>query len=387
MAMLEAVKQEALDFAETRPGKVVVISEHDYRTARRASVHQIADAFTRLGHDVSFISIRFSPLSLIKGNSRNFLWDRANAPEMKDNVRCYLWKTPFHPFKSGISLIDKFAPLLYSAYGRIPSRFIDEELRSASFVMVESGLGAILLNRARALNEFAKIAYLASDDLMTVGVHPYVQTRLERAGRVIDQACVTSRKMARGFRWIEDRLFFVPHGIRDDDFPKSCSNPYRSEINAVSAGSMLFDPDFFVHAARQFPNIMFHVIGAGRTFDAPGNVTQYPEMAFRDTMPFVMHATLGLAPYRHAPGCEYLSDTSIKLMQYEYCGVPAICPDFAVGDSPNRFGYVPGDASSIAAAIEQALAHRRETPRPHFLTWEDVAHRMLEPRAFADTAM
>jgi 2-beta-glucuronyltransferase len=370
-----------------RRGKVVVISDHDYRTARRASVHQIADAFARLGHKVSFISVRFSVLSRIKGDSRNFLWRRANKPEVKNNIQCYLWKTPFHPFKSKVAWLDSLSPPLYRAYGRMRSRFIDDELRSASFIMVESGLGAVLLNRARALNETAKIIYLASDDLMTVGVHPYVQTRLEKAGRVIDQACVTSRKMADGFRWIEDRLFFVPHGIREDDFTMSCDNPFRSGIHSVSAGSMLFDAGFFADAAAQFPDVMFHVIGAGRTFDAPGNVTQYPEMAFRDTMPFIIHATIGLAPYRAAPGCEYLSDTSIKLQQYEYCGVPAVCPTFAVGDSPNRFGYVPGDAGSIAAAIESALANRRAIQPPQFLTWEDVAHRMLEPRAFADTAM
>jgi 2-beta-glucuronyltransferase len=371
----------------TRRGKVVVISDHDYRTARRASVHQITDAFARLGHEVSFISVRFSLLSRIKGDSRNFLWDRANKPEMVGSVRCYLWKTAFHPVKSGVAWLDRLSPPLYDAYSRWPSRFIDEELRSASFIMVESGFSVMMLNRARAANENAKIVYLASDDLTTVGAHPHVQTRLERAGRVIDQACVTSRKMAPGFRWIEDRLFFVPHGIRDEDFPKASDNPYRSGIHAVSAGAMLFDPTFFVHAASRFPDIMFHVIGAGQTFDAPGNVTQYPEMAFRDAMPFVVHASLGLAPYRAAPGCEYLSDTSIKLQQYEYCGVPAVCPAFAVGDSPNRFGYEPGNAQSIAAAIEAALEHRNAIKPPPFLSWEDVAHRMLEPRAFADTAM
>jgi 2-beta-glucuronyltransferase len=71
-----------------RRGKVVVISDHDYRTARRASVHQIADAFARLGHKVSFISVRFSVLSRIKGDSRNFLWRRANKPEVKNNIQC-----------------------------------------------------------------------------------------------------------------------------------------------------------------------------------------------------------------------------------------------------------------------------------------------------------
>jgi 2-beta-glucuronyltransferase len=368
-------------------GHVVIISDHDYRTARRASIHQIADAFVRLGHEVSFISVRFSILSRLRRDSRSFLWDRANAPETKNGVRCYLWRTPLHPINLKSPLLNAMSAPFYDVYARLPSRFVDDEIRSAALIVVESGLGAVLLRRARALNKSAKIVYRASDELKTVGVHPCVQTQLEKSAGIVDQFCVTSRKMAENFRWAGESLFFVPHGIRKDDFTRPCPNPYRSDLNAVSVGSMLFDADFFVHAARRFPEVMFHVIGAGRRFDAPGNVHQHAEMPFRETLPFLVHADIGIAPYRQAENCEYLCDTSLKLMQYEQCGVPAVCPTFAAGSNPNRFGYVPGDTRSIAAALEAALTHRDSVQSPRALTWEDVAHRLLDPRRFADTAM
>jgi 2-beta-glucuronyltransferase len=368
-------------------GKVVLISDHDYRTARRANMHPIADALVRLGLDVSFISVRFSVLSRLKGDSRSFLWDSANKPELANNVRCYLWKTAFHPINLNNRVLNALSAPLYKLYGRMPCGFLDNELRSASHVIVESGLGAVLLRRARLLNHSAKIAYLASDDLVTVGVHPCVQTELAKASRVINFACVPSRRMAPGFEWAGDRLFFVPHGLHGADFAAPGSSPYSAELNVVSVGSMLFDPGFFATAAEHFPNIQFHVIGAGQLFSAPRNVIQHPEMNFRATLPYIRHATFGVAPYRPAPHCDYISDTSMKLMQYEHCGIPAVCPDFAAGGNSNRFSYVPGDPPSISAAINAALAHRHDIRPRRFLSWEDVARRLLDPREFADTAI
>ena len=368
-------------------GKVVLISDHDYRTPRRANMHPIADALVRLGYDVTFVSVRYSRLSMLKGDSRNFLHDNANAPELVNNVRCYLWKTPVHPINLRHSFLNALSAPLYKLYARLPCAFLDEELKVANHVIVESGLGAVLVRRARALNHSVKISYLASDELVTVGVHPCVQAELEAAARAINFACVPSRRMAESFDWVGERVFYVPHGIEHSDFAAIGESPYEAGDHAVSVGSMLFDPGFFAIAAARFPKVRFHVIGAGQRFEAPENVIQHTEMPFRETLPYIRHATLGIAPYRHAAGCEYISDTSMKLMQYEYLGIPAVCPTFAAADHPGRFGYRPDDQQSIIDAIERALAQRRAVRPRRFLSWDDVARRLLNPRAFADTVL
>jgi 2-beta-glucuronyltransferase len=237
------------------------------------------------------------------------------------------------------------------------------------------------------MNHAATITYLASDDLPTVGVHPCVQVELERSARAVNYACVPSRRMATRFEWAGDRVFFVPHGLNADDFETAGPSPYTSEFNAVSVGSMLFDPDFFVAAAARHPNVQFHVIGAGIAFQAPGNVIQHAEMPMRDTLPYIRHATVGIAPYRFAPQCDYIADTSMKLMQYQHCGIPAVCPEFAVGNHGGRFGYTPGDASSIGAAVGAALEQRHTLRPKRFPSWEAVARRLLNPRSFADTGI
>jgi 2-beta-glucuronyltransferase len=66
--------------AQPKRSRVVILSAfQDYRTPKRASIHQVAHALAQDGCDVSFISTRFSLISKKKGDSRLFLWDQANA--------------------------------------------------------------------------------------------------------------------------------------------------------------------------------------------------------------------------------------------------------------------------------------------------------------------
>jgi glucuronosyltransferase GumK-like protein len=150
--------------------KIVIVSGvHDYRTPRRGSIQALADALVRLGDDVTFISLRFSQISRVKGDHRLFLWSRANRPETVNGVRCYLWRTPFHPFRCGVGALDSAAGPMFSAYASLPNRFIDGELRSASHIVVESGLGI-------------------------------------------------AEKMAADFAWAAEKTFVVPLGIHGGDF-------------------------------------------------------------------------------------------------------------------------------------------------------------------------
>ncbi|MBI1868977.1 MAG: glycosyltransferase family 1 protein [Methylocystis sp.] len=326
-------------------------------------------------------------LSLIKGDSRRFI--HANRPEVYNGVECYLWRTIVHPFNpKNLPISPALTLPLYWIYARLRNEFIDKAIRSAAIIIVESGLGAILLPRARALNGSAKLIYYASDNLETIGAHPIVQRSLEQCGPIVDHVCIPSRKMAARFHWAGAHVYFVPHGVNPADFVQVRESPYAKPLNAVSAGSALFDPDFFLHAAPAFPDVEFHVIGSGTTMNYSPNVRVYGEMAFKETLPFLANATFGIAPYRMAAGADTVCDTSMKLMQYDYLGIPAVCPNFVVGNSPNRFGYIPGNRASIEAAINAALAARGHIkPHGRFLSWDDVASRVLDPELFPDTRL
>ncbi|VWX53327.1 polysaccharide biosynthesis protein GumK [Novosphingobium sp. 9U] len=370
--------------------RIVFLSAyHDYRTAKRASIHPLANALAQSGYDVSFISTRFSHLSKRKGDSRLFLWDRANRIETVDGIRCYLWRTAFHPFATGSPITDKVMELLFPLYAALPNRDVDRLFAEADYVVVEASVAAILLRRIRRLNARAQIIYYATDRLDTVGAHPFVRRRLVKDAGLIEHVSLRSSLMADDFAWAgPQRLRRIGFGIEPSDFTNIGRSPYPDGVRAaVSVGSMLFDPSFFREVAPAFPDVQFHVIGCGHQFEAPANVTIHDEMPFRATLPFVQHAAVGLAPYKFAPGVEYLSESSLKLAQYEYLGLPAACPDFAAGTVSSRFGYRVGDTGSMRAAFGAALSRSGTVAPRRFPTWAEIGQRLLHPEAYADTRL
>lgn len=369
--------------------EIVVLSAfHDYRTAKRASIQQVADGLARAGCNVAFVSARFSGLSKYTEDSRLFLWHKANQIETVNGVQCFLWHTPLHPFQSGNPFLKAIMAPAYFLYSEWPSKTFDEICGSADTVIVESGVAAIYLRRLRRINSKARIVYYAADQLDTIGAHSFVHRRLKSDSALVTHFSLRSSKMVDHFRWADGRLFRAEFGIEESDYMNAGPSPYPAgTITAVSVGSMLFDQSLFQIAAKVFPHVQFHVIGCGANFEAPANVHVHPEMKFKDTLPYIKHATMGIAPYRPAPGVEYLAESSLKLAQYEYFGLPALCPTFAVGKSTSRFGYQPGDSRSIQAAATAALGAAGTIVPRKFLSWTEVALRVLDPERYPGTSL
>ncbi|WP_209303677.1 GumK N-terminal domain-containing glycosyltransferase, partial [Escherichia coli] len=84
--------------------------------------------------DVSFVSTRFSRLSKRTGDSRLFLWDRANRVEDVDGIHCYLWRTPLHPFATGSRMGDAAMGLVYPLYAALPNATVDAMFAAADFI-------------------------------------------------------------------------------------------------------------------------------------------------------------------------------------------------------------------------------------------------------------
>jgi 2-beta-glucuronyltransferase len=334
-----------------------------------------------------FLSVRFSALSLVKSDPRSALHGRANRFERVNGIECYLWRTPLHPFATGSAQGNRLTAPLHDLYASWPSADVDGMFRSADVIVVESGLGVLLIRRMRRLNPRALLVYRAADALETIGAHPMLQRRLEESASLVDHYCLVAEGMAPQFAFARARTFIVPHAIHCADFEGIGPNPYAGGRNAVCVGSMLFDRGYFDAAGPAFPDITFHVIGCGKGYGGGANVRVYPEMAFRETLPYVAHADIGVAPYRFAPSSKYLSESSLKLTQYAFLRRPAVCPHFAVGRRAHRFGYAPGNRAEIVAATRAALADRYDATDPTPLSWDDVVPRLLRPRAFADTAI
>lgn len=364
--------------------RYLVLSAHDYRSPRKANIHFIARELARRG-ETRFFSLRYSLLSRRNGDPRLSLDAQANRIGTRDGVECYLWKTPIHPFNSRRPALKGLEDLMFRGYVRLASRVLKRWLAEADVVVFESGVAPIFFDLARRLNPEVRTIYIASDDLETIEVADYVKRVFRRVAPQMTTIRVPSRALLTGIP-SRKNVVLVPHGIDHHLAEEPVPSPYRDALNAVSVGSMLFDPSFFAEASHRFPHVHFHIIGCGRPHHPSygANVTVYDEMPHEETVRYIRHADIGIAPYRSEAVPPYLADTSMKLIQYDFFGVPAVCPHAVAGHYSSRFGYTPGDGVSVEQAVARALNAPRKSSRRH-MSWAEVTDRILAPTAFDDT--
>jgi 2-beta-glucuronyltransferase len=370
--------------AETRVmERYLLISGHDFRTPRWANMHFIARELAKLG-TVRFFSLGFSPLAYLNGDPRLPLRDRANRVEEFQGVQCFLWKSAWHPFNLRLRALDGLSRVLFRAYRRhLPEQF-ERWVKDSDVIILESGMSPILMPAILRLNPRARKIYMASDLLGPVGVDPFVNTELGAYIDRFDTVIVPSPLMASAFP-ARAKVRFVPHGL-DVDESLIGASPYAGGLNAVSVGPSLFDPGFFDLAAPRFPQVTFHIIGGGRSAGnlAYPNVKVYGEMPWAQTLAYIKYASFGIGAFQAEHVRPYLRDTSMKLIQYAYFGIPAVCPQVAVGDHAGRFGYNPGDEESIVQAIDGALACGK-FDAPAIPSWAEVTKRIIMPQDRAET--
>ncbi len=363
----------------------LLLTAHDFRTRRKANLHFIAERLAARGGPTRFFSLRYSNLSRWKNDPRAVLDDRANRVERVDGVDCYLWKVLLHPFNTRRSALRPLEDAWFRRYVASAPQVLERWIVEADTIFFETGSAVLFHDLAERLNPRARKIYIGSDDFGVIEVADFVARAFARVAPRMTAICLTSAALAPGVPR-GSRNYVVPHGIDHGIAERADPTPYEGDAarHAVSVGSMLFDRSFFELAAPRLPALTFHVIGSGLVDrdGLPPNLRVYDEMPHDETLRYIKHAAVGIAPYRGEGIPPYLADTSMKMMQYEFFGVPAVCPLAVAGDVPSRFGYRPGSVDSIVDAMQAALAAGHFTPRP-FPNWDDVVSGLLEPERFA----
>jgi 2-beta-glucuronyltransferase len=365
--------------------RVLLVTGHHLRSRRRAGFHWLADAYRRQGWHVTFVTVGFSRLSHLRRDHRlaDGLARSAGRPvELEPNLVAYVWYTPYHPLHRLPAIARAILEPVFRGYGRLPMAGLEPLVSAADLVIFESTSGLMLVDRFRGWNPRARLVYRVSDDLRLLRAHRVVVEAEAAALPHFDLISVPSTFILRRFEG-RPNVALQYHGLDTSAFDRATDDPYASTLEgrAVFVGNAYLDTEFLSIAAAALPGWEFHVIGDLGRIPSHPNIVAHGELPFAETVPYLQHADVGLSTLRYRPGAESFTD-SLKVIQYTYCRLPIVAPDFLGSSRTNVFTYRPGDRDSISAALAAARAFDRSTVnRSSIVSWDELARELAGPLA------
>lgn len=361
--------------------RVLFVTLHHWRSHYRLGMHWLADTFHRKGWEVVFMTVCASPIKRFLGRDRRLC---AVAPEkanrlarIKENYYGYLWQTPWHPPAKGGWLKNLLSAPLIRMWPLLPLGEVRSLLPDTDLAIFDSHVGILLMPRIRSLAPNARMVYRASDHLYAMGVHPAVVRFQQRIASQFDRISCPSEAIFRQFDSLGNARV-DHHGLSKSHFDRSHPDPYddRDRPVAVFVGNVHVDLDLLARACRQRRDIAFHVIGRLPDLPDEANLVKHGSLPFAETVPFIQHADIGLHCIAPGPACESFTD-SLKVLQYTYCKLPIVAPEFLRCERQNFVFYHPGDDASIRQALGEALQMDRSTIDPSGVeSWEDLAAKL-----------
>lgn len=333
--------------------RVVLVSGHYFGSKRRAGFHHLAEAYWRVGWDVTFVTAGISSLSRLGGDYRFEYPVREEANRLvsvRERLSSFVLMARVHPRNLFLPAANRIAAPLFARYARTALGPLEEVVRRADLVIFESTAGLLLVERIRQIAAGARLVYRASDDLRMLGVHPLIVEAEEAALPAFDFVSVPTPAIAEVLAPFA-AIHVNPPGIDKAAFDRATKSPYVGGTNAVFAGvSHFFDYETLDAAARLAPTVAFHVIGPSRR-RCPDNVVFRPEMPFEEVVPYMQHATFGLLVLPpQDPRLGYGS----KVAQYSYCRLPIVAPAHLKVERSNVSVFERGDPESLRVALLQA---------------------------------
>lgn len=357
--------------------KFVMIAGHGAMAPRKVGFHFWSDYLRARGDDVYFITVGQSQLSLLKAKQRP-VKPYNEWVLLGDRFLGMNWVPPFHPCLNRPGLNNLLLPL-FSLYPKFFPESALAQIADADYIVVESGPGLALIPQLANACKKARIIYEVSDRLVTVGAHPAIINAEKAALDYFSLIRVPAMIMLKDFP-ADKPVWYSAQGMHKEDFDRQNPSPYKAPKNVVSVGDMLFDATAIEIMAQSFPDWTFHLFGRNAKLNQPlPNVIEYGEKPIGELTAYIQHADIGLAPYRQAPNCEYLSQSSLKMIQYTYCQLPIVAPAFAAAGRPHVLAYESAEKpASIRSAFEKAIHFDRSSiNKSRVLSWAEMFEDML----------
>jgi len=364
--------------------KVMLITYHHSNSKRKAGFHWLADAFYKMGWEVTFFTAAISYLSYL---NRNFRIKYLNKREknkfikIKKNFWTYIWFTNWHPVNFRSSILNKFASSFFKNYSSLlKDKAVGDKGKETDLFIFESFPGLFLFPKFKELNPTARFVYRVSDDIKLFKPHQTVLDLEKKITPEFDLVSVPSHYIFNKFEGL-DNLRLQYHGINKKLFDGKYENPYphnKDNPNLIFTGISHIDYEFFEISSQLFPDWQFHIFGPLRSNAKADNMKFYGEVPFEKIIPYIKYADIGLQIRSYSKSAVSLTD-SLKVLQYAYCKLPIVAPEFLKSERKNMFYYKPSDRESIRKALINAEKFDKDTfDNTGINTWEELAKELAD---------
>ncbi len=363
--------------------KITIISRHFFSAFnRKTTVHFLAREFVKKGYESYFVSVGRSRLSTLNKPKNKALpsdINRQNFTEVEPNIFSIVMDEYIHPFSTSNKWVSLFTSPKLLNYGNSISNDIFNVINDSDIVLIECGYGVAYFDTLKKLCKNTKFIYFATDPLSQVGLRKEFETIEQEVVHKFDLVRVASRELGERFDK-NTKLTIIPQGLDKSVFDNTKESPYLNDtVNFVSIGDMSFDFESILVMAKLKPEFSFHIFGANIPGDYPKNITIYGEMDFNKLVPYIKFADVGIMPYKMSTHMAYLTKTSLKFLQYSYCGLPIVTPIGPDWERANVFQYEIGNESSIDLALSNAMkTSRDDSLASGILDWSDCANRLID---------
>lgn len=361
---------------------VSFITGHYYPSKRRAGFHNLADAALRLGYHVNFITVGYSLLSYLRNDYRiHSIGIRQNhnrVVTLRENLDSYVYFTLWHPMTLLLPSLNRMSMHWMDHYGQGSLGNLLPLVKQTDIFVFESGPGLFLFRRFQQENSAARMVYRVSDDIRILGsTHPRLIEWEREVVPEFDYISVPSSAMLDMFPGVSVAL--DRHGLDMQAYDACIQSPYKTDTrNAIFVGTGYMDSEFLRAAATAHPQCQFHIIGPMTDTLHLKNIHFLGEMPFKATLPYIKYADVGLGNRTFRKGFASTLTDSLKIIQYRYCGLPIVSPDFLDLHREGVFYYRPGQDDSCAAALGQALQHGKHAEYAEEVhSWDEVALTIL----------
>ena len=329
--------------------RAILLTGHFPHQLRKPSMLWIAEHLQTMGWHVTLATVGYSRLSQLRRDPRLTALPSPPNPGQKalSASLSHVFALPLaHPIKTRNTALNRLSEALLPHVLHHWERRLAPHLPGADLILCESGPSTLLAPILARHAPHAPRIFRVNDDIRLLNAPDALIRAEQQHAPLFTRISTASPHIARRFA-SHPNVTLDPMGIPHAEIKVANSDLFEhSHPVAVCEGTTQIDMAALARIADDCPHWQIHVLGRLRqTPPQRPNITWHGEQSFQTTLDHIASADIGLAPYTDAPGIEYQSTNSNRILLYRHFGLPILGPDRLCHPSaPSIIGYSDPDA-------------------------------------------